>query len=110
MRTYDIEDKEFSASLDALIVAICRDYQRREEALKNASVSRRTSMEYTYIDLRVFDGAAEIVGVDDALLYIKEIGEKIGYAFTALDISERAYKLTKAAVKRNIARKLHLCD
>ena len=110
MRTYDIEEKEFSISLDALVVALCRDYPRRDMALKDGSVSRRTAMEYTYINLRVFDGAAEIVGAADALTYVREIGEKVGYAFTSLDVSERTYKLMKAEVKRNIARKLHLCD
>ena len=110
MSTYDITDRELNSSLDALIVAMCRDYKRRESAIRAGELSRRTLMEYRYLDYRIFDGAADVVGCEDALIYIDEIGNKIGYANTALEVSERTYKERKAAVKRSIARKLHLCD
>lgn len=109
MRTKPMLDiPGYSSTLDALIVAMCADYLRREEAVKEGSISRRTEMEYKYLNYRIFDGASEVVGKEDALTYIYEIGRKIGYAKSKIDISELTYKNNKLEVKINIAYKLHL--
>lgn len=100
----------FSDTLDYLIIAFCRDFKTRAEAIKNKSSNRRTLMEYEYINRRLVAAAQEIVG-DEYGIYIEEIGEKIGYAYSKIeDISESAYKEKKKEVKLNIARKLHLLD
>ena len=98
----------YTSTLDNIIVALCADYQRREDAIREGSVSRRTEMEYRYINYRIFDGVAEVVGADDALTYIYEIGRKIGYAKSKIDISELSYKNNKLEIKINVACKLHL--
>ena len=67
-------------------------------------------MEYEYINRRLREAAGEVVGVDYRI-YINEIGDKIGYAYSRVDgISETEYKERKKEVKLSIARKLHLLD
>lgn len=101
----------YTASVDALVVALCADYDRREVAMKRGSVSRRTDMEYRYLNFRIMEAAAEIVGEAEAYTYINEIGRKIGYARSQIGTaSETTYKIKKGEVKLNIARKLHLLD
>ena len=101
----------YTPTLDALVVALCRDYERRAVAVASERVTPRTGMEYKYLNYRIFEGAAEIVGERYAALYINEIGRKIGYASSAHDaVCERVYKEEKQEVKINVARKLHLLD
>lgn len=98
-------------TLDGVIVALCLDYERRKSAIENKSFSKRTLMEYSYINKCIYDASRDIVGESDAELYIAEIGGKIGYAKSeALYLSEVSYKRKKSEVKRNIALKLHLTD
>ena len=97
------------ATLDRLIVAFCADYSRRSCAVAENSVSMRTEMEYKYLNHRIFEGAAEIVGSRLAELFIDEIGRNVGYVNSAHPAScEASYKSEKRAVKLSIARKLHL--
>lgn len=99
----------YTDTLDAVIVALCLDYDRRAAAVEKGAVSSRCGMEYKYLNYRIFEGAAEIVTERYARLYINEIGRKVGYALTEHPaISERKYKVEKREVKINIARKLHL--
>lgn len=105
-----LESIEYSPTLDALIIALCKDYARRELVLSAKSCGRRTLMEYKYINYKLREAAEEVAGAD-AAAYINEIGEKIGYAYSkAGAISESTYKSRKKEVKLNIARKLHLID
>ena len=98
-------------TLDGVVVALCLDFERRKNAIENKSFCRRTLMEYKYINERIYEAAAEIVGEADAELYINEIGGKIGYAKSDMPwLSEGSYKRNKNEVKRNIAKKLHLTD
>jgi hypothetical protein len=102
---------EREGTLDVLVRALCLDYSRRERAISEKSVSHRTDTEFRYYNFKIFDAAAEVVGEMDAELYIKEIGEKCGYAKSEFFIiSEGTYKLRKRAVMDNIAKKLHLSD
>ncbi len=97
-------------SLTELITALCNDYIRRKEAIRQSRFSHRVTVEYKYINFKILDAAREIAG-DAAEVYIREIGNNIGYANTAMEeISETAYKLKKQEIKMNIARKLHLTD
>ena len=97
-------------TLDYLVVAFCKDYFFRKAQIESATCSRRIRMEYEYVNRRISEAAREVVG-DDYEIYIKEIGEGIGYANSELpDVSESRYKTFKREVKINIAKKLHLLD
>ena len=103
--------KAEAGSLDNLVSALCRDYERRRRALSAPGISFRTAAELRYINFKIHDAVAEIVGEEDAELYIREIGEHIGYAYSDVpDICERTYKTRKRAALTNIAKKLHLTD
>lgn len=110
MRTDELRNASgYTDTVDAIVVAMCLDYERRRHEIEKDTLSHRTLMEYRYLNYRVFDGAAEIVGIDDADIYIYEIGRKIGYAKSTLDdVSEFTYKRKKMEVKVSIARSLHL--
>ena len=98
-------------TLDALVRALCLDYSRRARAISDKTVSHRTDTEFRYYNFKIFDAAAEVVGELDAELYIKEIGDRCGYAKSEFFIiSEGTYKARKRAVMNNIAKKLHLSD
>ncbi len=98
-------------TLSELVVALCKDYGRRREAVKEKRFSHRVTVEYKYMNYKILDAAREIAG-EDAEIYIKEIGESTGYAKSELcDItSERIYKTKKSDVAFNIARRLHFLD
>ena len=109
MGTRNIEDS-YTDTLDGVVVALCRDFKRREDAVEKKLCSRRTAMEYEYINARVYDAAREIAG-KYALDYIYEIGERVGYAYSKVDgSSESTYKIMKKEIKKNIAKKLHMID
>ena len=107
-----MRSRELDADLDALVCAMCRDFERRRLLIENKNVSKRTETEFRYLNFKIFTAAREICASEsEALIYINEIGRKIGYAKTALSyVSEVTYKETKANIKDNIARKLHLKD
>jgi len=101
----------YTPSLDGLVVALAKDYIRRSNAIKEESSGKRTLMEYRYINCRMEEAAAEIVGDRLATVFIEEIGEGVGYAGSRVDcMTEPQYKRRKLDVKLNIARKLHLLD
>ncbi len=94
---------------DALIVALCADYERRARAIAEGVLPHVTEMEYKYLNYNIYDAAAETVGVELAELYVGEIGARTGYADSEVDsVSETTYKQKKKRVKQAIARKLHL--
>ena len=97
-------------TLSELVVALCKDYERRAFAIKQNRCSRRVSTEMRFINYKILEAARELVG-DEAQIYIREIGSRTGYASSALEtVSEVAYKRKKAEVTANIARKLYLSD
>ena len=106
-----MKKKSDSECLDRLIVALCRDYDRRKRAITASSVGKRVRMEYAYLNARILEGAGEITGGALAEKMITEIGNGTGYAYSDLEcLSEATYKRYKKEVKKNIARRLHLCD
>ncbi len=105
-----LKDIGYRDTLDRLIVAFCKDYFFRKAVIESGESSKRTRMEYEYINGIIADAASEIVG-GDFEIYINEIGEMRGYAGSdAYGISESRYKQLKKEVKINIAKKLHLLD
>ena len=103
--------KNVESSLDTLVIALCLDYGRRQRAIEERCVTKRTDTEFRYYNFKIFDAAAEIVGERFAARYIEEIGERVGYAKSSVDcVSEITYKNYKRRIKDNIAKKLHLCD
>ena len=95
--------------LENLIKALCADYPRRAEVIENRTASFSVIMEYRFLNYRMMNAAIEVAGPRDALAFIKDIGEDIGYATSELGLlSERAYKNRKREVKNNIARRLSL--
>ena len=113
MGAWDINDKTpgFGSTLDLLIIALCRDYERREEAILKRSCGPRVYMEYQYLNYRISEAARETAGIECGLTYINEVGKKIGYAGSKIScISESTYKREKLEVKLAIARKLALLD
>ncbi|MBQ9085242.1 MAG: hypothetical protein IJY24_06270 [Clostridia bacterium] len=104
------EELGYTPTLDSLVVALCADYFRRQDAIEGARFSRRVDMEYRYLNYLIHEAAAEIAGEREALTFIEEIGQKIGYAASSIYLSENAYKVRKQEVKTGIARKLHLLD
>ncbi len=100
-----------SERLNLLIIALCRDYDRRKRAVAARCVGKRVRMEYAYLNARILEGAGEIIGAALAEQMIMEIGDAIGYAYSKLNyLSEVTYKRYKKEVKENIARRLYLCD
>ena len=103
--------KNIGDTVDMMVVALCADYERRRSAIAERSVTHRTEMEYRYLNFKLLSAAEEIVGESRAELMIREIGERIGYAYSELyEMSEVSYKKKKQEVKSNIAKRLHLID
>lgn len=101
----------YTDTLDGVIVALCRDYCYRRDKGVGQGYSRRTRMEYEYIDSILLRAAGEITGESDAEKILAEIGERVGYAYSAIEgVSESTYKIMKKEVKLNIAKKLHMLD
>lgn len=96
--------------VDEIVIALCLDYERRESAIRTHSVTHRTEMEYRYLNYKLFSATAQIVGTNDAVDFIREIGERLGYAKSDTGLSEKAYKELKREVKSAIAKNLHLID
>jgi hypothetical protein len=98
-------------SLSDVVIALCKDFDRRKSEIALGRLSRRTIMEYKYLSFIMYDAASEIAGEEHGEVYIREIGNCIGYAKTEIDnISEVTYKKRKAEVKMNILRRLHMID
>ena len=97
-------------TLDELVIALCLDYRRRQTAIQEKSVTKRTDTEYRYYNFKIYDAAAEIVGERFAECYIEEIGERVGFAKSKTTcFSELMYKNYKRKIIDNVAKKLHLC-
>ena len=98
-------------TLDLLVIALCRDYERRKRLIRERGISYRTETEFIYLNYKVLNAARDIAGIRDAEIFIHEIGNKTGYLNTRLSYySESVYKKYKRAIIENIARALHLCD
>lgn len=98
-------------SLSTLIGALCADYSRRAELIREGGLKTRVYNELRYLNYKIREATCEIVGEERADLFIREIGGRIGYAKSSVDdISETTYKETKREVKLGIARRLYLLN
>ena len=103
--------RNVETTLDTLVIALCLDYFRRQKAIEERNVTKRTDTEFRYYNFKIFAATSEIVGEHMAERYIKEIGNRTGYAKTSIEgMSEITYKNYKRLIKNNIAKKLHLRD
>ena len=99
------------AQLDGLVKALCADFYRREDLLRQGGLSRRVECELRYLNAKIIDATLEICGDSELDIFITEIGSSVGYASSSISgISERTYKKRKQAIKSNIARKLYLVN
>lgn len=97
------------AELDKILIALCADYQRREEIIRRKSAPYNVIMEYRFLNYRIMNATIEIAGSRDAISFIKDIGENVGYADSELWLlSETIYKERKREVKLNILKRLSL--
>ncbi len=111
MDTGRLINADYGRTVDGIVIALCKDYERRKDLINGKRCTVRTAMEYKYINYMLKSAADEIVGPREGEIYIKEIGEGCGYAKSGiLYSSETAYKRSKKEIKVNIARKLHLID
>ena len=98
-------------SVDRLASALCADYFRREQAIREGDAPLRVRMEYEYLNRRILTAARELCErEEDAIGYIEEIGERRGYAKSRFTVSEKTYKVKKREVKLNILRRLYLLE
>ena len=97
-------------SLDVLVVAMCQDYFRRKSIIEKGNVKRRIDTELRYLNYKIYDAATEVVGEENAELFIKEIGSRIGYAASECSMSESIYKTKKRDLKIKIAKNLYLTE
>ena len=99
-------------TLDALLCALCADFDRRRIAIGEGRLSRRVLFEYRYLNDRILGAALSVSGhYDVALTFVREIGARTGYAKTAIEgISEITYKRYKHEIRRRILEELSLID
>ena len=93
-----------------IVVALCNHYDVRARAINEKSISPRVRMEYVYINSKMLDASARVVGDVYAEIFIKEIGERIGYAKSATYLSETVYKARKEEVKISILKEIYYID
>ena len=104
-----MQNKVIVDTLDLLVRALCADYRRRERIILAREAERRVDNELRYLNFKLFDAAAEVVGEGRADNFISEIGASVGYAKSRVEyISEGMYKQYKSQVKQNIAKRLYL--
>ena len=95
--------------IDAIVISLCADYSRRAEVIVDRNAPYNVIMEYRFLNYRIMNAAVEMAGTRDALSFINDIGNNIGYSDSELwTLSERVYKLRKREVKYNIAKRLSL--
>lgn len=99
-------------TLDALLCALCADFDRRRLAIGEGRLSRRVLFEYRYLNDRILGAAISVCAdYESALTYVREIGARTGYANSALEeVSEITYKRRKNEIRRRILEQLSLID
>lgn len=96
-------------TLAELIRAACADYERRASLICAGCMPRRVDMELRYLNFKIYDAAAMVVGKEEAQRFIYEIGRKVGYVKSSFSyLSESTYKIYKREVVENIAKSLYL--
>ena len=98
--------------VEMIVVALCADYGRRVDEIAKKELAPRVIMEYKYYNTKIYHAVAEIVGEEEAISYIEDIGKRSGYSkrYEEYYMSENTYKKRKHECKFNIARKLNLIE
>ncbi len=97
--------------IEGVAISLCADYFRRKKCIAERTVGKRVRMEYSYINAKVLDAAAGIVGTALAEIFIWEIGRCIGFARSEVNtMSELTYKTKKAKIKEEILRNIYYID
>ncbi len=103
-----MRDKKSEKLIDNVAVSLCADYFRRRDCIMKMSTDKRVRMEYAYINAKILDAAASIVGFPFAEIFIREIGFSIGYSGSEIDnMCECTYKQKKKEVKEAILRNIY---
>ena len=103
------DEKVMPKGTDALVVALCADYFRRKRLIERKTASYTVIMECRYLNYRILDAAASVVGTAYAERFIREIGERRGYDPSGdIYMSEIYYKRKKREVKLAIAKRLSI--
>lgn len=95
----------------AMVCALCKDYDRRREAIQAKDGDATTLFMYQYYNDAIDLGIAEVCeeGIREAMR--SEIGERIGCLRTSLVyISDGTFKMRKRRSIEAIARHLHLYE
>ena len=96
-------------SLERMIEGLCFDYERRKREIAEDKLPKRVLIEYKFLNGKIMEAAIEIVGHIDSEVMIYDIGMRRGYAKSPINrFSEIHYKMLKAKIKLNIAKKLLL--
>ncbi len=96
---------------ELLVDALCAGFDGRAETLRRCAASRRTLMEYAYLNGKIWEAAMEVTANEkESLLFISEIGSRTGYVKSGLCYGESAYKEKKSAIRKGILLKLHLFE
>ena len=98
-----------ACGIDAIVVALCADFARRQRVIDSRTAEHRVDMEYRYLNFKIFNAARHMLCERDALIMIEERGGEVGYARSRLEyVSEKTYKEYKRRIKDLIAVALQL--
>ena len=89
----DITKQDIKEMHIAIVVQLCQSYKESTSGI---------------VDEKLYDASAEIVGEEDALVYIQAIGDRKSYAKTNSFVTETTFKTRKRQVIDNMLRKLYL--
>lgn len=88
---------------------LCADFDRRQGVMSDGRFSLRTRAECRYLNALLYDAVRSLCRDErEARLFMRDIGERRGYAFSESELSESSYKEKKAEIRRQILVRLHL--
>ncbi len=104
MHLYTRQDTE-----GLMVEALCADYGRRARLMSCTDTPKRTRIECRYINTRLYDAIRALCSDDEeAMLFLREIGLRRGYATSETTLGETAYKQKKCEIRRQILIGMHL--
>ena len=95
--------------VDAVVVALCADFSRRQAAIEARCSPVRVDMEHRYLNFKIHEAVRRVCkSEDEAEILIEEIGTQTGYARSRTDDCELTYKRRKRRAMDAIAEALYL--
>lgn len=100
---------EIPPSVVVTVQGICRDYERRENAIKYSTITGRVLDRYIELNAAVDDALSEIA-VEARESILSDVADNVGYDFSACScyFSRKIYYLKKRKLIHDIAVKLFL--